>query len=76
MKKNIDDIPPKYVEWLEIMTGDVTMNKEKEFLKEYKELCIKYGMVIDSCGCCGSTWIEAGKSPDQIEIHIEHLENS
>lgn len=60
------------------------------FLAAYKELCLKYGVVVDSCGCCDSPFLarlnnledycrssyKFSKKPLGIESHIEHLENN
>ena len=29
----------------------------KDFLREYGELCVKYCIIIDACGCCNSPYI-------------------
>ena len=29
-----------------------------EYLKEYENLCKKYKLIIDGCGCCGSPFVE------------------
>jgi hypothetical protein len=49
----------------------------KNFIEEYKQLCIKYNMVIDSCGCCNSPWViifESAKFNDYIIEHIKNIE--
>lgn len=33
------------------------MNKKLEFLKEYKNLCLKHGFELRGCGDCGSAWL-------------------
>jgi len=30
---------------------------KEEFLKEYKQLCLKYGLQIAGCGECGSAFL-------------------
>jgi hypothetical protein len=34
------------------------MYKIKEFLKEYAEICKKYKLYIDGCGCCNSPYLQ------------------
>lgn len=57
----------------------MTSNQEA-FLEEYKALCIKYGIIIDACGCCESPWMKGEPGfkdyelgPDEIDKHIKHL---
>ena len=56
-----------------------------QFINEYKQLCKKYNLHIDSCGCCQSPWVASilprkeeinreGKNFDQLlKEHIDHL---
>lgn len=39
------------------------------FLKEYKQLCLKYNLVIDACGCCDSPWVSIGEEYIPIEFN-------
>ena len=32
--------------------------KLKAFLQEYEELCRKHSLVIRTCGCCDSPWVD------------------
>lgn len=45
----------------------------RKFLKEYKELCLKYGIKVEACGCCDSPWMLEAYDEKDIEEHIEHL---
>ena len=46
------------------------MNNIINFLKEYEELCIKYGLSISACGCCDSPYICLD---DDNYNHIENI---
>lgn len=56
--------------------------KEKmfSFLQEYEEICKKYQISIEGCGCCGSPYlftdfIEEGKSQYLIdEVNFDYTE--
>lgn len=45
------------------------------FLAEYLNLCNKYGVIIDSCGCCNSPWIEALDGCRLLRIHIDDFDS-
>ncbi len=53
----------------------------EQFLVEYEELCLKFGLVVDSCGCCDSPWVKKpdpnnsgpGSGHGTIKEHLEHL---
>ena len=45
----------------------------KEFLEEYEALCRKYGICLESCGCCDSPWIDNDASEGDIDSALEHL---
>jgi len=50
-------------------------NRKEEFLKEYKQLCLKYKLEIRGCGDCGSAWlgeIQAGQRTLVFEKNIEN----
>jgi hypothetical protein len=49
---------------------------EREYLKEYRLLCEKFGMIVDSCGCCGSPWITPISDQKTIKDNIETLEDN
>lgn len=48
------------------------MSAERDFLAEYGELCRRYGVVVDSCGCCKSPWLTES-SAGGVEEHLAHL---
>lgn len=48
--------------------------REAAFRIEYEALCRKYGMIIDSCGCCNSPFTTDLKGrEDDLTAHLEHL---
>ncbi len=49
------------------------LDKRIEFLKEYKTLCEKYNLTVNSCGCCNSPWITGITKGYSITEHILHL---
>lgn len=55
---------------------DLTVEQQKkitDFLDEYKALCLKHSMIVSSCGCCNSPWVERSNRIDEIAKHVEHL---
>jgi len=55
----------------------VEMDKKerfRRFLEEYEQLCRKYGVIVDACGCCDSPWLRKVDS-EEIEWHIDHLKS-
>ncbi len=57
--------------------GDVSKQRFDGFLDEYRKLCLKYGLMIDGCGCCGSPYVMYTDLDDTLEgsvgDHIKHL---
>lgn len=49
-----------------------TNERYQQFLIEYEAICQKYGLRLDSCGCCGSPWPVVNSDTDMAE-HMEHL---
>lgn len=53
---------------------DIEREKVIEFLKEYKRICEKFGIVIGACGCCNSPWLTVPYDEDNdIPWQIKHL---
>ena len=40
--------------------------KYQAFCKEIDEVCVKYGYIIDGCGCCGSPYVVDVNSDKKI----------
>jgi len=55
--------------WEDLPIEDRFLN----FLKEYEELCRKYGVYVSACGCCLSPWMVLAKSEKEIREHIDDL---
>lgn len=55
------------------------MEKIISFLKEYEEICKKYGLYIDACGCCDSPYLCSGPDVHDIKyiecIYFDESEN-
>lgn len=49
--------------------------RKENFLKEYKELVMKYKTYIGSCGCCDSPWVTGSDDNNKLSSHIDHLED-
>ena len=45
----------------------------ENFLKEYGELCVRYGIIITACGCCDSPWMIEPRNNEEIRDNIIHL---
>lgn len=43
--------------------------KALEFLKEYEKICQKYNIGLDSCGCCGSPYLNLNDIKDINDIY-------
>ena len=50
------------------------MTDPNEFIKEYKVICLKHGFLIAACSCCGSPWIVEIDIHNELEEHLEHLQ--
>lgn len=59
------------------------LRKATAFLREYKALCEKHGLIVDSCGHCNSPWL-VGEAvgpyaqrtePEAVDVggHLRHL---
>jgi hypothetical protein len=46
-----------------------------DFVGEYRELCLKYNLVISSCGCCNSPWVKEPDEYESIEHNVQHLKD-
>lgn len=46
------------------------------FLSEYKQLCEKYLLEVDSCGCCNSPFLTELDDTTSLDGSIEHLRES
>lgn len=51
------------------------MSDQKNFLKEYKELCIKYNIIIHACGCCGGPSLERPDKWFPMNANFDHFDN-
>lgn len=50
-------------------------DKLQAFLDEYKQLVLKHQVMIGSCGCCDSPFVELiAKVQEEIDKHFEHLQ--
>jgi len=47
-------------------------NKDK-FISEYEELCRKYRLCVDACGCCDSPFLSIVEDEYYLNDHIKHL---
>jgi Fe-S oxidoreductase len=47
---------------------------EVKFLEEYKVLCLKYGIIVSGCGCCGSPFL-SNANEGEILDNIKHLQD-
>lgn len=36
----------------------MTIEQIGSFLREYEELCLRHGLMISGCGCCGSPFVD------------------
>lgn len=50
------------------------MTKQKEWFEEYKVLCEKYSIWVDSCGCCSSPWPKEADEYNTLEDHLKHIQ--
>lgn len=56
--------------------------REAAFLQEYSDICKKYRVTIDSCGCCDSPWLvdhddsEGAKYWDDVDTNVNHLKET
>ncbi len=48
------------------------ISNKDQFLDEYEELCRRYHLCVDACGCCDSPFISIVLD-DDISAHIRHL---
>jgi len=52
----------------------------RNFLREYYQLCRKYGLIVDACGCCESPWlsdlIEPDSTPPEEEFSLSRIASS
>lgn len=51
----------------------MTIQHVGSFLREYEELCLKYGLKISGCGCCGSPFIESMDSATYFPYWVEDI---
>ena len=54
----------------------IPKEKAKQFLKDYKELCLKHKIYVDDCGDCNSPWLSQIEKGYEFELdeQIQHLE--
>lgn len=80
---NQSEICPECKEWTPWIDEDgklfcthceLKKTEWKKFLKEYKAICSKYGLVITSCSCCDGTSLSEIDSKD-VKDEIKHLTN-
>lgn len=43
------------------------MENKTEFLQKLKQLTLKYGIIVDGCGCCGSPFLNEIDSKSQSD---------
>ena len=59
------------------MPEKIDKERAKLFLKEYYRLCIKYGFIVDACGCCESPWltdvIEPESTPSEERFSVTRI---
>jgi hypothetical protein len=58
----------------DLMPASPLRDRLRGFATEYAELCKKYNLTIDSCGCCNSPWI-VEVNVDEGRDFIVHIEN-
>jgi len=47
--------------------------RARGFIRDYKKICVKYGIYVSACGCCDSPWMNGVSKPKEIKRHIKHL---
>lgn len=52
----------------------MTIQQIGAFLREYEELCLRYGLKISGCGCCGSPFIESMNPQQNLPYWVEHIQ--
>lgn len=61
-----------------------TRGRVKGFLRGYRELCERYGLVISSCECCNTPWLVRWETQepkahgyptinDSVDANVLHL---
>jgi hypothetical protein len=48
-------------------------DRQLRFLEEYELLCRKFDIIVGSCGCCNSPWIDPPGNGETIELHLADL---
>jgi len=48
----------------------------QKFLEEYEQICKKYGIYIEGCGCCDSPYLVILGEDSELKKNIEHLKKT